>query len=225
MNKVLIFILISFSISKDLILVGDSRVREIANVLLEVEDRAYYENIRVSIQQYYSPITTDPVPYEDFNIQVTTTQLIKHLVSGSDAVNLLHNQLKSAKPGTNVLLNIGIDDLDLLDSIIIFYGKLADKYIKLNFYVVSVIGVDETKINIENSKVIEFNKIIQNRILEVEFSNLKYKDILYNEDPTKIVLDGKPVDLFKYSTDGKGFFRTGLTKIFQAFVEGLKFES
>ena len=44
MNKVLIFIIISFSISKDLILVGDSRVREMANVLLEVENRAYYEN-------------------------------------------------------------------------------------------------------------------------------------------------------------------------------------
>ena len=44
MNKILLLILISFSISKDLILIGDSRIAEIASVLFELED-SYYSYI------------------------------------------------------------------------------------------------------------------------------------------------------------------------------------
>ena len=44
MNKILLLILISFSISKDLILIGDSRIAEIANVLFELEN-SYYSYI------------------------------------------------------------------------------------------------------------------------------------------------------------------------------------
>ena len=36
------------------------------------------------------------------------------------------------------------------NDIFVFYGKLADKYTKLNFYVVPLIGVDENLSNIKN---------------------------------------------------------------------------
>ena len=216
----IILILIAFSLSKDLILIGDSRIKEMANVIFEIEN-SYYAS---GYLPYHSPMTTEPVSYEDYNIHVTAPEKIDHIFTGAPN-DSVHFQLKSAKPGTNVLLNLGIDNLNLLDDIIIFYGKLADKYYKLNFYIISLIGVDETKIDISNSRVKEFNAYIKNRILEVEFDNLKYKNILKGEDPTQIMIDDEPVDILKYSTDGIGFYRNGLTRIFKAMVEGLEFES
>ena len=196
------------------------RCKEMANVIFEIEN-SYYGSGYFS---YYCPMTTEPISYEDYNIHVTAPEEINHIFGGTPN-NSVHNQLKNAKPGTNVLLNLGIDNLGLLEQIINFYGKLADKYYKLNFYIISLIGVDETKIKISNSSVKEFNAYIKNRILEVEFENLKYKNILKGEDPTQIMIDNEPVDILKYSTDGKGFYRNGLTRIFKAMVERLEFES
>lgn len=220
MKKMIILILIAFSLSKDLILIGDSRIKEMANVIFEIEN-SYYAS---GYSPYHSPMTTEPISYEDYKIHVTAPEKIDHIFEGAPN-DSVHNQLKNAKPGTNVLLNLGIDNLGLLEKIIIFYGKLADKYYKLNFYIISLIGVDETKIQISNSSVKEFNAYIKNRILEVEFENLKYKNILKGEDPTQIMIDDEPIDILKYSTDGKGFYRNGLTRIFKAMVEGLEFES
>ena len=41
MNKILLLLLISLAISKDLIIVGDERLKEMAYVLFEAEDQYY----------------------------------------------------------------------------------------------------------------------------------------------------------------------------------------
>ena len=221
MNKILLLILISFSILKDSILIGDSRIAEIASVLFELED-SYY-SYRYS--PFYSPITQSPVAYEDFSIQVSTVEKVEHIYLDTTPNEVVHNHLRDAKPGTNVLINLGLKSLDSLEDIIIFSGKLADKYYKLNFYFVSIIGVDETKCSISNSSIREFNKLMENRLIDLEFANFKYKNILSEGDPTQIILDGKPFDILKFTTDGMGFYRNGLTRIFNSMVEGLEFES
>ena len=223
MNKILLLLLISLSISKDLIIVGDERIKEIAYVLFDAEDSYYTYNYA----NYNCPFTKgdDPTVYEDYNIRYITAEKIEHLLNNQVITNYLHNHLRNAKPGTNVLLNLGFDNPDLLDKIIIFYGKLADKYLKLNFYYVPIIGVDQSKSTLSNEKFKEFNKLLDIRITNLEFPNLKFKNILYEDDPTKVVINGEPVDILKYSTDGTGFFRNGLTRIFNAMVEGLEFES
>jgi hypothetical protein len=223
MNKILLLLLISLALSKDLIIVGDERIKEIAYVLFEAEDSSY----TVGMTDYDSPFTEgdNPAFYEDYNIRYITAAEIEHLINNNEITSYLHYHLRNAKPGTNVLLNLGFDNPDLLDKIIIFYGKLADKYLKLNFYYVPIIGVDQSKSTLSNEKFKEFNKLLDIRITNLEFPNLKSKNILYEDDPTKVAINGEPVDIFKYSTDGTGFFRNGLTRIFNAMVEGLEFES
>ena len=223
MNKILLLLLISLAISKDLIIVGDARIKEMAYVLFEAEDEYY----TVNYMNYYSPFTKGDKPtiYEDYNIRYITADRIDHLLNNQQITNYLHNHLRNAKPGTNVLLNLGFDNPDLLDKIIIFYGKLADKYLNLNFYYLPIIGVDESKSSLSNENFKEFNKLLDIRIKNLEFPNLKYKNILYEDDPTKVAINGEPVDIFKFSTDGTGFYRNGLTRIFNAMVEGLEFES
>ena len=222
MNKTLLILLISIAISKDLIMVGDFRLKEIAYVLFEAED-SYYSYLYTN---YYCPFTKtdEPVTYGDYNIHYITAEKLEHMLNNEGITNYLHSHLKKAAPGTNVLLNIGFDGLNMLEKIIIFYGKLADKYLNLNFYYVPIIGVDESKSSLSNERIKEFNALLDNRITNLEFPNLKYKNILYDNDPTKIVLDGEPVDILKYSTDGEGFYRNGLTRIFNSMVEGLEFE-
>ena len=50
---------------------------------------------------------------------------------------------------------------------------------------------------------------------------MKYKSILNEDDPTQIIVDGEPVDIINYASEGIGFFKTGYVKIFKAMVEWL----
>lgn len=67
----------------------------------------------------------------------------------------------------------------------------------------------------------KFNDKIKERIRIVEFKNLYYKNILYDNDPTKLYNDGQVINILDYSTDSAGFFKNGYIKIFRAMVEGL----
>ena len=223
MSKLFILLFICFAFSnnkpsKDLIIIGDSRIDEMALVLIGAEKASFkYRG------GYYSAIMTyNPISYKDYNIQITAVKIINNLINElSDATLHAYSQLKNAKDGTNVLLNIGINNLNDFDAIAEFIEKLADKYKNLHFYVVSLVGVNEKMCDILNSDIKEFNIRMKSRIEHFELSNLKYKSILNEENPSQVLYNNEKVDILSYALDETGFSKDGYEILFNAMVEGL----
>ena len=220
MLKILISILFCFVASKDLVIIGDARIQEMSEVLMNVgyADYSYYYS------NYRFLMTETPVSYEGYKLEIVgvSKNTLSHLLEGAQPYKTVHDKLKNAKDGTSVLLSIGFQNTDDYNDIFIFYGKLADKFPKLNFYIISVIGVNDgdPKSSI-NTKIKDFNKKVESRIEIVGFQNLHYKNILNNNNPSQIVVNNEVIDIFNYSTDSAGFFKNGYIKIFKAIVEGL----
>ena len=220
MKKILCFILLGFIVAKKLILVGDLRFSEIAQNIMGINE---FHKFSYGIWDRNYLSNKEPIFYQGFNIQVTIVSysifdsIFKYAPRAT-----LNEQLSKAEEGSNVLLNLGIQNLNKFNQIMDLYGKLADKYTNLNFYVIPILGVNESiEKDIKNKDIKEFNMKIENRIKLAEFTNLKYKDILKDYDPTQLVLHNEVIDLNNYSSDGIGFFKNGYYKIFPAMVEGL----
>ena len=212
-----LFYLFGIILSNDIIFVGDIRMQEMLNILFGMELSTY----TFLSHRGYCIMSTESISYEGFEIQGTTTDYLNSLLGYGLPNESLNKQLKNAEDGTNIFFKMSIKDLYSVDSIIIYCGKIADKYPNLNFYVISLVGVKEDKTDIKNSDIREFNKIMENRITLAEFPNMKYKSILYNDDPTQVVVNNQVYDILNYTTDGIGFFKAGYQKIFAAMVEGL----
>ena len=217
MLNILISFLICFVTSKNLIIIGDSRIQEMAQVLLNIQHKeSYYFN-------YEYVVTKDPVSYEGYYIDVVavTKHTLRFLFEKYEPYNSVHDKLKNAKEGTSVLLSIGFGNLNDYNNIFVFYGKLADKYPNLKFYIISQIGVTGDDSQDINTRIRKFNEKVKERITIVGFKNMYYKNILYDNDPTKIENNGFVINILDYSTDSEGFFKNGYNIIFRAMVEGI----
>jgi lysophospholipase L1-like esterase len=216
MNTILLFCLIVFaasSSSKNLILIGDSRY---------VQMSIYYiglpwdgRNVR----------TTSPKSFQGYSIQSTAqgSASYKNFNEGGELYNSVINQLSKAAANTNVLLWLGVNSLWDSNGTFNFYAKLAKKYPKLSFHAISVTGVDESKWkNVNNNQVTNFNNNLRKLVNgSGSVSNLRYLDILYANDPTRIVSSGKTIGINKYSPDGLHYDNTGYRFLFNAMVEKL----
>ena len=106
MNKLLILIVVVFVIcdeTKDLIMIGDHRIEGMAIILIGAEMTSFkYKG------GYYSAIMTPKlISYNDYNVEITAVTIVNNLINEfSDPTIHVHNQLKNAKDGTNVLLSI-----------------------------------------------------------------------------------------------------------------------
>lgn len=224
MNKILLLILISFITSdesKNLIIIGDKRIHEMANVLFGLEDSQFYSSYYYSY--YYAIITPDPVAYNGYNLKFAATVQTNKLISTDYPIySQTLSLLKNAEDGTNVLFHIGIDGNSLgpFNDISVYIGRLADKFPNLKFHFVSLVGVDENLAQITNASIKDLNRKLENRIEIVEFENMDYKSVLNEENPREIVVGGKVVDLSNYASEGTGFFKSGYTKLLNAFLEG-----
>ena len=216
MNKILVFLLLGFVLSKDLIMIGDSRIMDMANMLFGIPLGYFYDQL---VYKTEIIATESPFPYEDYEIHVTAIKDINFILKADELANkFVHQQLSGAKEGTNVLLSLGTDNLDWRDTIFNFCGRLADKYPNLNFYLIPVIGLRDPTIN---SSIIEFNTNIKNHIEVVGFDNLKFKDILKEDNPSVIMVGDQEIDITLFFSEGNLFFKNGYSKIFSAMVEGL----
>lgn len=212
MNKILFLTLLSFilsSTSNNLILIGDSRYVGMAQYLFNVNSN--------------SPIkTTKPVSYAGYKIHVTAQVSAKYsdYNVGTALYNSVINQLSNAQKGTNVLLWLGINSLWAPDQTHNFYKTLANSYKSLNFFAVSITGVNESKwTTVKNADVKTFNTKLKNKVVGNPISNLKFLDILYNNNPTQILYSGKAVNINDYSKDGLHYNKDGYFKLFHS-MEG-----
>ena len=112
MNKILLLILIGFIASeesKNIIIIGDSRIHEMGYTIFGLEDTKYYSGRYYT--NYYAMITPEPVSYNDYNIQIAASQDISKLISAdypiySEVVSLLNNasDVTSSKPNLSEIL-------------------------------------------------------------------------------------------------------------------------
>ena len=93
--------------------------------------------------------------------------------------------LGSAQKGTVVLFWLGVNNLNV-EGTFGYYQSLANYYVKCKFFAVSVTGVGPRCKNISNEEIRTFNINLRNKIQKAHLSNLKYKSILNNDDPTQI---------------------------------------
>ena len=218
MNKILFLSFIVFVISSssnNLILIGDSRYVGMAAYLVGIPYDG--KNIR----------TTTPKSYAGYSIHCTAQVSASYstYAEGGQLYQSVINQLSSAEPNTNVLLWLGINSLWAPDQTFNFYVKLAKNYPKLSFYAVAITGVNEQLwTTVKNSSVRQFNTNLKNKLNGAGCpSNLKYADILSNNDPTLIISSGKIVDISDPSLtpDGLHYTKNGYYKLFFAMVAKL----
>ena len=111
--------------------------------------------------------STTPVYYQGHSIYVTAKggARVYDFLSG-DLYTSMHDQLRSAPPGTLVFLWLGINYIRKYDDTRNFYVRLAEIYRHVKFYAFSVAGVNEALlINIHeatNDLVSIFNMHLSN---------------------------------------------------------------
>ena len=214
MNKFFLLTLIAFVASRNVILIGDSRYVGMAAMM-----GFQYS----TITKYYGTGTnirsTSPISYKGDSFQVTAQvgASAYTFTGGSEIYTSVHNQLKKASPGTNVLLWLGINDPSAVESTFCFYKGLATKYTSLKFYAISITGVNESKTWIKNSSAQSFNSKLADKINRARIGNLKYKSILSGSDVNTIVAGGQKIAIVNYMTaDGLHYSKEGYVKLWQA---------
>ena len=217
MTKFLISILFSLVASKNIILVGDSRFVGMATSLMGFS----YSTIKNEGGTGTNVRSTSPRKYSGHSIQVTAQVSASSYTfsSGSEVYISLHTQLKTAEPGTIVLLWLGINDCGAVSSTYSFYATLALNYPKLNFIALSITGVNESKTWIKNSSVRNFNKELSERITYSGIYNIQFKSILNGDDPNSIMLDGRIFPISNFLTyDGLHYMREGYSYLWRAMA-------
>ncbi len=220
MNKYLLLTLLSLVVSKNIILVGDSRYVGMATSLMGFS----YSTIKNNGGTGTNVRSTSPRSYAGHSFQVTAEVSASSYTfkSTSEIYISLHTQLKTATAGTIVLLWLGINDCSAVASTYSFYSGLAQKYPKLTFYAMSITGVNESKTWIKNSSARSFNTQLSEKISNGRISNLKYKSILNGNDPNTILVDGKPISIVNYMTaDGLHYKTEGYKYLWKAMANKL----
>lgn len=223
MNKIIIIgLLLSVVISKDLIIVGDTRPYKMAQILFKYDVPSKIDEFTMGAKF----VSSEPKIFRGYNVNfVTQCSYPPMKFSSGEISKELNNTLNKAKNGTDVLLMFGLSSNMNPFSAYKFFVEIAQKYPQLNFHVISTIGIDE-KISTwtSNSYIKSNNLIIQKKINEdtTTPSNLKYKNILVDDDPTQIFSTGKFVKITNYLVDRMNFFnKEGNSLIFNAMVYGL----
>lgn len=216
----LLFILIVSASTKNVVLIGDSRTVGIAVYLMGFDyttKTAYYgngSNIVGLTPRIYGSYSVKAICETGASYNTFTSKAI--LSSG------VHSALAGSSAGTIVLMWLGVNGLNS-EGTFNYYKSLATKYSKLKFYAISITGVDASKSNISNNSIKTFNTDLSKNIKNAGLSNLKYKSILYNNDPTKIGTNKVSLAISSSTTDvyGLHYFTSGYKIIFDTMVSGI----
>ena len=214
MVHLLLLVLIASSSAKNLVFIGDSRTVGIAVYLFKYD---YYE-----VTKYYgngsNVVGTTARTYQGHSVKAIaeTGASYSQFTNANKAVYKgIHTALSASASGTIVLLWLGVNGLND-NGTFQFYKNLASKYKKLTFYAISITGVVESKSGMSNSSIKRFNS--------AGLSNLKYKSILLNDDPTRVAINGATVLTINTSTTdtyGLHYYTNGYSAIVNAMLSGL----
>jgi hypothetical protein len=221
-SKILLLTLIAFVSTKNFVFIGDSRTVGIAVYLFNY---GYYETT-----QYYGTGTnvvgTNAVTYQGHSVKAvceTGASYIQFVNTQKAVYKGMHKALSESASGTQVILWLGVNGLDATGTFNL-YKNLANKYRSLRFNAISITGVVPSKAGISNDRIKSFNDKLKSMINNARLSNLKYKSILLNDDPTRIVNNGYMVlNVNAATTDAYGLhYKTeGYRAIFNAMINGL----
>ena len=222
MVHLLLLVLIASSSAKNLVFIGDSRTVGIAVYLFNYD---FYE-----VTNYYGTGTnvvgTTARTYQGHSVKAIaeTGASYSQFTNANKAVYKgIHTALSASTSGTIVLLWLGVNGLND-NGTFQFYKNLASKYKKLTFYAISITGVVESKSGMSNSSIKRFNSALKQKINSAGLSNLKYKSILLNDDPTRVAINGATVLTINTSTTdtyGLHYYTNGYSAIVNAMLSGL----
>ena len=184
-KKILLLLsLISLVSTADVVIIGDSRACSFAYNILGFNYT--YHNDNYATGSYI--IGAIPKNFGGHSIRVlcevgasyrTFQDSKKYVTYAANGI------LGSAQKGTVVLLWLGVNNPDV-KATFSFYQSLANNYVRCKFFAVSVTGVGPRCDYISNRKIKVFNINLRNVIQKAHLSNLKYKNILNDDDPTQI---------------------------------------
>ena len=220
-----IIFLISFIIiySKNVVIIGDSRICGMGAYVFGFSYT--YANAVYGSGSYM--ITNNAKNFGQYTIKLVAevgASYVHFTNTNKEVYKGVHNILGSSQKGTMVFLWLGINNLDSGNTFD-YYRSLANKYTTLTFYVVPVTGVSSPS-TITAKTIKKFNSDLKTKVNNLKLSNLKYKDILFNNDPNQIYnTDEKAITLIvtKGTTDTMGvhYDKKGYQKIFNAMVAGI----
>ena len=182
-SKILLFILIAFISSKNVVIIGDSRVCGFAYSILGM-DYTWHNSV-YGTGSYI--ISNTAKSYGGHSIKVVaevSASCYTFKNSNKEVYKGVHNILQNSPKDTVVLMWLGVNNLDV-GCTFDYYLNLAKQYKNLIFYGVSVSGVS-SKADVTNTQIQKFNSQLKQRIVSEGISYFKYKSILYQDDPTKI---------------------------------------
>ena len=220
-SKILVFTLIALVSTKNIVLIGDSRAVGIGAYLFGFG----YTTVTKSYGNGSNIIGSTAKNYNGYSCKVVaeTGASFSTFVNTAKAVNQgVSKILSGSASGTAVLLWLGVNNLNA-EATGSYYKSLANKYKKLKFYVIPVTGVT-SKSGISNATIKSFNSKLKSIVKSSGLSNLKYKNILQNNDPTKIVVGGSvalTVDASTTDAYGVHYKTNGYKAIFNAMVSGI----
>ena len=222
-STIIFFISIILISSKNVVIIGDSRICGMGAYVFGF-DYTWHN-------QYYGTgsymITTNPKAYGGHNVKVIAEVGASYYTftnAGKEVYKGVYNILNASTKGTVVLMWLGVNNLDS-GSTYNYYYSLAKQYKSFTFYAVSVTGVS-SKSDISNDTIKRFNSNLKSKVSYSGLSNLKFKNILYNENPTQIYNSSSGKITFKVTdgtTDSYGihYFADGYREIFYAMVAGI----
>jgi len=220
-SKILVFTLITLISTKNIVLIGDSRSVGIAAYLFGFG----YTTATKSYGNGSNIIGTTAKNYNGYSCKVVaeTGASFATFANAAKAVNKgVTKILGNSSSGTAVLLWLGVNNLNA-EATGSYYKRLANQYKKLKFYVIPVTGCTP-KSGISNTQIKNFNSRLNSIVKNSGLSNLKYKNILLNNDPAKVAVKGKVVLTIDSSTTdvyGLHYKTSGYKAIFNAMVYGL----
>ena len=210
-----------FVSTKNIIIIGDSRTVDIGVNLFGFS----LTHISPSYGRGTNIISTNLKSYGCYNCKIVAENGASYstFINRVEPVHKgLVKVLSKSTSGTTVFLWLGVNSLNS-KSTFNYYKSLANKYKKLKFYVISVTGV-ASKSGISNDDIKKFNLEMKSLIKKTRLSNLKYKSILLNNDPTKVAINNNIVLTIGDSTTdiwGLHYKKRGYKAIFKSMISYL----
>ena len=202
MKIIVLLVLLSLLSTKNVVIIGDSRMVDFAHRTLGIPYTGYAKN---GLSSYIIGYNAGSFGGHKIKVIAQTGAGFPHFKDPEEKVTeAVHTILKSSESGTVVLMCLGVNHL-VAEGTFQYYKSLAEHYRKLKFYATPVVGIskgfERTHTYITNKMIKQFNSDLKNKVRALGLKNFGYKDFLYNKDPTLIYNSDKGYITLNVETD------------------------